>query len=108
MDLYCLKCSLQFDKKTIFDMHLNIVHNEKIEEPTDRTSKEEPDETRKKAIVRCEICGKTVFHMGSMKKHISSVHEKKKPFKCEICDYSCSQKGHMNRHVESILLKKST
>ena len=42
MDLYCKKCSLQFDKKIIFDMHLNIVHKEKI------NIKEEPDETRKK------------------------------------------------------------
>ena len=26
-DLYCFQCSLQFDKKTIYDMHLKIVHN---------------------------------------------------------------------------------
>ena len=28
-DFYCLRCSLQFDNKSIFDMHLSIVHNEK-------------------------------------------------------------------------------
>ena len=26
-DLYCFQCSLQFDKKTIYDMHLKIIHN---------------------------------------------------------------------------------
>ena len=25
---YCSRCSLQFDKKSIFDMHLSIVHKE--------------------------------------------------------------------------------
>ena len=104
MDLYCKKCSLQFDKKVIFNVHLSIVHKEQIdikEEPTDSTSKEEPDETRKKATVRCEICGKTCSHMGHMNKHVASVHEGKKPFKCDICDCRFSQKSHMNSHVAS-------
>ena len=26
-DLYCFLCSLQFDKKTIYDIHLKIIHN---------------------------------------------------------------------------------
>ena len=104
MDLYCTKCSLQFDKKIIFNMHLNIVHKEKIEikeEQTDSNLKEET-ETRKKAAAPCEICGKTFFDMSTMKKHIASVHEKKKPFKCEICDYSFSEKGSMKKHVASV------
>ena len=28
-DLFCFQCDLQFDKKTIYDMHLSIVHNYK-------------------------------------------------------------------------------
>ena len=28
-DLYCFQCSLQFDKKTIYDMHLKIMHTKK-------------------------------------------------------------------------------
>ena len=27
-DWYCEKCSLQFDKKIVFDMHLSIMHKE--------------------------------------------------------------------------------
>ena len=30
-DWYCSMCSLQFDKKVIFDMHLSIVHKEIVE-----------------------------------------------------------------------------
>ena len=39
---------------------------------------------------------------GTMKTHVASVHEEKKPFKCDICDYSCSRKGNMNRHVSTV------
>ena len=28
-DLYCFQCSLQFDKKSIYDMHLKLVHDHK-------------------------------------------------------------------------------
>ena len=29
-DLYCEKCTLQFDKKYVFDLHLDLVHGEEI------------------------------------------------------------------------------
>ena len=31
MDLFCNRCTLQFDKKYVFDLHLSLVHGEKIE-----------------------------------------------------------------------------
>ena len=36
-DLYCFECSLQFDKKYVFDVHLSVVHGERldIKEETD-------------------------------------------------------------------------
>ena len=36
-DLYCFECSLQFDKKYVFDIHLSFVHGEELE------IKQEPD-----------------------------------------------------------------
>ena len=36
-DLYCFECSLQFDTKYVFDVHLSIVHGKKLD------IKEEPD-----------------------------------------------------------------
>jgi uncharacterized Zn-finger protein len=35
-------------------------------------------------------------------KHVSTVHEGKKPFKCDICDYSFSEKGSLNKHIKSV------
>ena len=29
-DFYCYECSLQFDKKYVFDVHLSVVHGEKL------------------------------------------------------------------------------
>ena len=29
-NLFCEKCTLQFDKEYVFDLHLSLVHGEKI------------------------------------------------------------------------------
>ena len=36
-DLYCYECYLQFDIKHVFDVHLSVVHGEKLD------IKQEPD-----------------------------------------------------------------
>ena len=41
-DLYCFQCSLQFDKKTIYDIHLKIMHNYISRKESE--IKEEPEE----------------------------------------------------------------
>ena len=44
-DLYCYQCSLQFDKKIIYDMHLSIMHNYKSRANYFETEiKQEPEE----------------------------------------------------------------
>ena len=56
MEWYCTKCSLQFDKKIIFDMHLSIVHKETMDikkEPTCGTLMEYSDKkTRSTGFVQ--------------------------------------------------------
>ena len=48
-DLYCFQCMLQFDKKSIFDMHLTIVHNYVHKtEPFVTEIKNETEETKLK------------------------------------------------------------
>ena len=46
-DLYCFQCSLQFDKKSIYDMHQSIRHGYKnVAKPVFETEiKHEPEET---------------------------------------------------------------
>ena len=86
-------------------MHLSIEHNETVEikEKTARSTLKKPNvKRRKKSANICEICCKTFSGMGSLKIHIASIHEGKKPFKCNICDYSCNQKSDLTKHVLSV------
>ena len=54
---YCVRCSLQFDKKTIFDMHLSIVHKEKVKVKGEPKSFEsEPNLGSETEVYRCEPC----------------------------------------------------
>ena len=48
---------------------------------------------------KCDICDYRSSQKGCMNTHVASVHEGKKPFKCDICDYRCSQKGYMKQHI---------
>ena len=54
---YCVRCSLQFDKKTIFEMHLAIVHQEKVKVKKEPNSFEnEPNFGGETEVYRCEPC----------------------------------------------------
>ena len=135
-DFYCSRCSLQFNNKSIFDMHLSIVHKENVEIKEEPKSFEnnpnfasgtevytsEPCNSSfdtKTILVQhnslyqgenkpfnFEICDYRSSLIGNLKKHVESVHEEKKAFKCEICDYSSSYKHHLKSHVASVHEKK--
>ena len=99
-DFYCSRCSLQFDKKSIFDMHLSIVHKENNqikEEQMICNNKPNP-----KVPLICDICYSNFENQILLKLHVASIHEGKKPFKCEICDYQCSTKRDMKKHVAAV------
>ena len=40
-DWYCEKCSLQFDKKYVYDLHLTLVHGQGIKVKTEPTVADE-------------------------------------------------------------------
>ena len=93
MDWYCSRCSLQFDKRIIFDMHLSIVHKEIVkikEEPL--TCEIEPNLGSEKALFMCEFCDSQFETEIILNQHISSYHKENKQFKCEICDHIYSKK----------------
>ena len=91
MDLYCSKCSLQFGSKSVYGMHLSIVHKENIVDlkkgPTHSIIEKETKEPEKEQF-QCENNSKTLTNERNMKKS-----EAKKAFKCDICGYSCSLKA---------------
>ena len=110
-DLFCDRCTLQFDKKYVFDLHLFLVHGEEIkvkrkpqicEEQSEKTPEKvcsDPDvETR----FKCDICDSFFQTKVNLKEHIKSVHEEKKPFHCNICGADFTKKQNMNRHIASI------
>ena len=41
-------------------------------------------------VYHWEVCDYIFSAKCTLKKHVESVHEVKKPFKCEICDYICN------------------
>ena len=44
------------------------------------------------SLYSCDLCGREFPWKTSLRRHINSVHEKKKPHKCSICDFSSFKK----------------
>ena len=93
-NLYCESCSLQFDKKIVFDLHLSLLHREKIGVE---------NEVKKESLVEFEECGKILASKKALTRHKSKIHDvenvpeavqqfsklkndNEKPFECKICD----------------------
>ena len=104
--LYCLKCSLQFDLKYVFDVHLSIVHGGKLD------IKEEPDsqllvihEAKELEIENQQDKENTLKNESKRMKmslKTASGHKGKKQFKCDICYISFGLRGHLNKHVSTV------
>jgi len=126
-DLYCFQCSLKFEQKSTYDMHLSLIHNQAKKKNT-FCIKSEPEEVEisnhstiqskhkeeqelikknalpneKKRSFKCEFCEKCFSGKTSVNKHIASVHEGKKSFKCKACDHSFSEKCNLKTHVTAV------
>ena len=115
-DLYCEKCSLQFDKKYVYDLHLTLVHEQEIEvkkEPTTcegnfgelrQNEKVFSDHINHKVdkSLKCDNCNSFFRSQQNLKQHIESVHEGKKPFKCNICDSCFTRNGSLKTHNSAV------
>ena len=81
-DFICEKCTLQFGKKYVFDLHLSLVHGEKIEvksEPQDCKENSQEFQTSEKNCSDLEV--------------VTSL-------KCDVCDSSFKNKTDFKRHVQ--------
>ena len=113
-DLYCYECSLQFDKKCAFDVHLSVVYGEGLEIKLESKSQssvtpqsKELERTHTEEENSREIESKRTGHEGQKSNlnshvHVATVHERKKPFKCDLCNAEFTSKQRMKGHIATI------
>ena len=51
---------------------------------------------------KCSLCDNSFSQKSNLKMHIDSVHEGKKPYKCSLCGNSFSRKEHLKIHIDSV------
>ena len=115
-DLFCDKCSLQFDKKYVFDLHLSSVHGEKIkvkvESPICEENLQQSQISESKFSYqsvhenerpfKCNMCYASFAQKRDLKGHMASAHEGKKTCQCIICDAKFTLKSSLKNHKESV------
>ena len=83
-DMFCMDCSLQFNKKIVFDLHLSLVHEKKTsikQEPKNcKSTSEDTSETinENHSADRnfvCKICDSKFAYQDGLDGHIASFHE---------------------------------
>ena len=56
-------------------------------------------------LVKCKLCKASLTSTKGLQKHISIVHEGKRPYKCDICCASFSINGNLRKHFKTNLHK---
>ena len=105
-DLFCELCSLQFDKKYVYDVHMSLIHKKTM------CPQSKIDETvvKKKNLnlgqeTSFDLIPNSIIRSNINKKN-DAVHEGKKPHQCSICDYSCATKSNLKSHIDAIHKRK--
>ena len=116
-DSFCYQCTLQFDNRSIYDLHLKLVHKQIFQT---KSMKKEPKSIKstkrgskivaklgsnvqivtvhhERKTFEFKVCNYTTSHEGNYDRHIASVHEGKKPKTCHLCDYT-----YLEKHLDSI------
>ena len=45
---------------------------------------------------------KNFVQKGDLNRHITSVHEGKRPYDCNICDKTFTQTSHLKQHIKGV------
>ena len=67
-----------------------------------KQEKSRKDKTEQKNSRICDICGSKFTRKESLKKHILTIHEGKKPYECSACNYKSAQRGAVDLHIINI------
>ena len=89
--LFCDKCSLQFDKKIVYDMHLSIIHKTKAEKVEQSIEFWEENQS---FMLNSD---NTKSNMYDLSLNLNHKETRKKPHECSICDYTSSKKGNLKK-----------
>ena len=109
-NMFCTECSLQFNKKIVFDLHLSLVHGKKMnikqepnncELPLEGTETINENHNADKPFA-CKICDYEFAFQDDLNEHTASVHEGRKPFRCDMCDAKFTQKFALNIHIAKV------
>ena len=95
--MFCTECSLQFNKKIVYNLHLSVVHGNKMkikQEPNNCEITSEVTETLPEIPIKdkafgCKICGFEFTDQDDLDGHVASIHEENIPFKCENKRLKC-------------------
>ena len=98
--LFCDKCSLQFDKKIVYDMHLSIIHKTKAEKVEQSIEFWEENQS---FMLNSD---NTKSNMYDLSLNLNHKETRKKPHECSICDYTSSKKGNLKKNIESVHVGK--
>ncbi len=79
----CSQCGKQFAHFSNMNRHIRLMHNKMV--VTHR-------------YVDCPVCGKVV-QSTSLKKHLSTIHERRRDFKCSYCEKSFAQSYTLKEHT---------
>ena len=88
-DLYCKLCTLQFDNKSTFNLHLSIEHEENS------------DDVKQKSL-------KPGFDSDETSSILELSNESKSLFRCSICDKKFKQKHVLIRHTSALLVYRAS
>ena len=99
-DLFCFKCSLQFNGEYVFDLHQKLVHGctDLDMKKEIKSEKSDPESNTSSQFLpvnedfKSKDCNVSLSLQGHLNENIESVHEEKKSLKCEICAKSFTQK----------------
>ena len=113
-DWFCYVCSLQFDSKHIYGLHLKLLHKKMSELTSIKNGPKSIKLNNQNVSIQidsktfqCEICLHN-FRKDNLKRHISTVHKGNKQFKCHFCNSTFTQKGNLKTHVTSVHERKKS
>ena len=98
----CSSCYLKFKKKSELKRHMSEAHGETITERKINERIKQLTEVKseiKSIEVQCTKCNIMFGSSGTLKRHLSMVHEKNKKFQCSFCEEQFASRKGMKKHI---------